>query len=294
MNEENLNNNEIENTSVQPEETVQPAVEESVVETTPVVEEQPIQPTEPVQPEPIQPVESVATPPIQPIEEEPKKKKSILPVLIIIVVILAALCGASYYFLVVNTNNPIYNFFFNKSGNTGTNTTTKAAGELKEIKYADPDGIYYAERIYLQDGNLYVLPDAVTEVTIPTDAKEIDGAKVLLVKDNVKEAMLLEWGQAEFEELIVIDNDGKAYIINNLPITANDGKKPFQVDEIKDVKTNTKEVLTHSKDFNMAEIQELSLLRNGFASANLFGVSSICLISSRLYKKPWSEVINTL
>lgn len=42
-------------------------------------------------------------------------------------------------------------------------------------------------------------------------------------------------------------------------------------EEIKIGKTNTKEVLVHSKDFNMAEIQELSLLRNGFASANLFG-----------------------
>ena len=46
--------------------------------------------------------------------------------------------------------------------------------------------------------------------------------------------------------------------------------KPIS-EEIKIGKTNTKEVLTHSKDFNMAEVQELSLLRNGFASANLFG-----------------------
>ena len=42
-------------------------------------------------------------------------------------------------------------------------------------------------------------------------------------------------------------------------------------EEIKIGKTNTKEVLTHSKDFNLAEIEELSLLRNGFATANLFG-----------------------
>ena len=46
--------------------------------------------------------------------------------------------------------------------------------------------------------------------------------------------------------------------------------KPIS-EEIKIGKTNTKEVLVHSKDFNMAELQELSLLRNGFASANLFG-----------------------
>ena len=42
-------------------------------------------------------------------------------------------------------------------------------------------------------------------------------------------------------------------------------------EEIKIGNTNTKEVLVHSKDFNMAEIQELSLLRNGFATANLLG-----------------------
>ena len=46
--------------------------------------------------------------------------------------------------------------------------------------------------------------------------------------------------------------------------------KPIS-EEIKIGNTNTKEVLTYSKDFNMTEIQELSLLRNGFASANLVG-----------------------
>ena len=46
--------------------------------------------------------------------------------------------------------------------------------------------------------------------------------------------------------------------------------KPIS-EEIKIGNTNTKEVLTYSKDFNMAKLQELSLLRNGFASANLFG-----------------------
>ena len=46
--------------------------------------------------------------------------------------------------------------------------------------------------------------------------------------------------------------------------------KPIS-EEVKIGNTNTKEVLTYSKDFNMAEIKELSLLRNGFASANLFG-----------------------
>ena len=46
--------------------------------------------------------------------------------------------------------------------------------------------------------------------------------------------------------------------------------KPIS-EEIKIGNTNTNEVLIHSKDFNLAEIQELSLLRNGFASANLFG-----------------------
>ena len=42
-------------------------------------------------------------------------------------------------------------------------------------------------------------------------------------------------------------------------------------EEIKIGNTNTQEVLVHSKDFNMAQIKELSLLRNGYASANLFG-----------------------
>ena len=42
-------------------------------------------------------------------------------------------------------------------------------------------------------------------------------------------------------------------------------------EEIKIGNTNTKEVLANSKDFNMVKLQELSLLRNGFASANLFG-----------------------
>ena len=46
--------------------------------------------------------------------------------------------------------------------------------------------------------------------------------------------------------------------------------KPIS-EEIKLGNTNTKEALVHSKDFNLAEIQELSLLRNGYASANLFG-----------------------
>ena len=39
--------------------------------------------------------------------------------------------------------------------------------------------------------------------------------------------------------------------------------------EIKIGETNTNEVLFHSKEFNMAEIEELSLLRSGFSSANL-------------------------
>ena len=42
-------------------------------------------------------------------------------------------------------------------------------------------------------------------------------------------------------------------------------------EEVKIGNTNTQEVLVHSKEFNMAEIKELSLLRNGYASANLFG-----------------------
>ena len=42
-------------------------------------------------------------------------------------------------------------------------------------------------------------------------------------------------------------------------------------EEIKLGNTNTQEVLVNSKDFNMAKIKELSVLRNGFASANLFG-----------------------
>ena len=42
-------------------------------------------------------------------------------------------------------------------------------------------------------------------------------------------------------------------------------------EEIKIEDINTKEALIHSKDFNLSELQELSLLRNGFASAHLFG-----------------------
>ena len=41
--------------------------------------------------------------------------------------------------------------------------------------------------------------------------------------------------------------------------------------EIKIDNTNTQEVLVNSKDFNMNKIKELSILRSGFASANLFG-----------------------
>ena len=43
--------------------------------------------------------------------------------------------------------------------------------------------------------------------------------------------------------------------------------------EIKIEKVNTEEVLHHSKDFNMAEVKELSLLRSGYTSANLIGNS---------------------
>ena len=42
-------------------------------------------------------------------------------------------------------------------------------------------------------------------------------------------------------------------------------------EEINVENTNTYEVLEHSKDFNMSEIKELSLLRSGFTYANLFG-----------------------
>ena len=42
-------------------------------------------------------------------------------------------------------------------------------------------------------------------------------------------------------------------------------------EEISVENTNTYEVLEHSKDFNMKEIKELSLLRSGFTYANLFG-----------------------
>ena len=48
--------------------------------------------------------------------------------------------------------------------------------------------------------------------------------------------------------------------------------KPIS-EEIKLENTNTKEALIHSKDFNLAELKELSLLRNGYASANLFGAA---------------------
>ena len=70
-------------------------------------------------------------------------------------------------------------------------------------------------------------------------------------------------------------NRGDNIIIKKIDENGNFGYydeafKPIS-EEIKIGKTNTKEVLVHSKDFNMAEIQELSLLRNGFASANLFG-----------------------
>ena len=41
--------------------------------------------------------------------------------------------------------------------------------------------------------------------------------------------------------------------------------------EIKIGNTNTKEVLKYSEGFNMTEVKQLSLLRNGFAEANLFG-----------------------
>jgi hypothetical protein len=43
--------------------------------------------------------------------------------------------------------------------------------------------------------------------------------------------------------------------------------------EIKLENTNTQEVLLHSKDLDMSKIQELSLLRNGYASANIFGAA---------------------
>ena len=42
-------------------------------------------------------------------------------------------------------------------------------------------------------------------------------------------------------------------------------------ENIKIENTNTNEVLVHSKDFHMEKIQELSILRNGYASANLVG-----------------------
>ena len=48
--------------------------------------------------------------------------------------------------------------------------------------------------------------------------------------------------------------------------------KPIS-EEVKLGNTNTKEALVHSKDFNLAELKELSLLRNGYASANLFGAA---------------------
>ena len=48
--------------------------------------------------------------------------------------------------------------------------------------------------------------------------------------------------------------------------------KPIS-EEIKLDNTNTHEALIHSKDFNLNEIKELSILRNGYASANLFGAA---------------------
>ena len=233
MNDNNINN-EVETNNT----TVEPNTTEPVVETAPVVEEQPIQPTEPVMPvEPSAtstiPVQNVATPPIQPIESEPKKKKSILPVLIVIVVILAALCGAAYYFLGVNTNNPIYNFFFK-------NPTTKVEGEIKEFKYPFLGGKNYADKVYLQDGNLYVVPSKDSEVTVLDNAKEIDGQKTVKVMDNVKNVFLLPYDRG-LHDIIVLTNDGKTYMVgNNKKYEPDETElKPLEIKELTNVKDVT-------------------------------------------------------
>ena len=72
-------------------------------------------------------------------------------------------------------------------------------------------------------------------------------------------------------------NTGDNIIIKKFDENGNYGYydeafKPIS-EEIKLENTNTKEALVHSKDFNLAEIKELSLLRNGYASANLFGAA---------------------
>ena len=226
MNENN--NNDYETTTVVPEqtnETVQPEVTTSVENATEPVETAPT--------EPVQPTESVEQPIQQPAplnipETTEKKKGSALPLILMVLLLLViAGCLVYYFFLKDKINLP------------GTETTTtQASSEIKEFKYSeDDDSSHYAEKIYLQAGNLYVVPSEDSKVTVPDDAKEINGQKTVMIKENVKDVLILEFGQAGFEDVIILTTDGKTYLLGNYESYDDDEPeiKPLEVKELTNV-----------------------------------------------------------
>lgn len=144
-----------------------------------------------------------------------KKGGSALPIVIVILVLI--ILGLVGYIIWNNMDKeesaPVEN-------NTTTTTTTSAVSKAKsKSKIVNTLGEevgqgYCTESLILYDGTLYanIKEEYANEFKMVSIDSEDKGYKIM---DNVKSAYFVEIGQSEFVFLYVIDNEGKAYYINN-------------------------------------------------------------------------------
>ncbi len=115
-----------------------------------------------------------------------------------------------------------------KDDKTTTTTTTQATSTLTEKSFvveditgATPDYKnvnYYANNFYLIDGKLYAVPSAKNNLTLTQESIDKDGKKAYLLKDNVKDLLLLkQYEEPKNTDVIVLTNDGKTYYLMNNP-----------------------------------------------------------------------------
>ena len=102
-------------------------------------------------------------------------------------------------------------------------------------------------------------------ISIQVQEHKISGYKVWELKYEDGNKSIIKQHQTRGDNIVIkkINENGQYGYYNDVFKPASE--------EIKIGKTNTEEVLYHSKEFNVAEVEELSLLRNGFSSAYLLG-----------------------
>ena len=99
-----------------------------------------------------------------------------------------------------------------KDDKTTTTTTTQATSTLTEKSFvveditgATPDYKnvnYYANNFYLIDGKLYAVPSTKNNLTLTQESIDKDGKKAYLLKDNVKDVLLLKLQVSQYVILL--------------------------------------------------------------------------------------------